>query len=132
MTVRLSLFHPEVATRSCDDCKKWQYRPDGTLMIRGRPQDGGKPILRTTPTPCFECPKVPADATERSSEYAQEPSARSWKIYRHYRECRAVRQFPEDDLVRRHAGIIRRIEAAWERQPLLTLGYILGAKLSGG
>ena len=35
--------------------------------------------------------------------------------YRHYMECKAVGRFPDDPIVRRNAGIIRRIEDAQER-----------------
>jgi hypothetical protein len=35
--------------------------------------------------------------------------------YRHYQECQAVGEFPDDPLVRRHARLIREIEQGYER-----------------
>ncbi len=126
-------FRPEFFGRTCADCKRWLYRPDGTKMVRGRPQDGGKPIPRPEgqPTPCHECPKVPDDAPEKSSQYALEPSERSKAAYLHYLECVAVGRFPDDPIVRRNAAIIRRVEQMWERQPLQTLLTLLSRGSDG-
>ena len=41
----------------------------------------------------------------------------SANVYQHYRECRAVGQFPDDPLVRRNAAEIQDVEeryAKWE------------------
>lgn len=120
-------FRPEFAGRSCADCKRWLYRPDGSKMVRGRPQDGGLPMLRPQgqPTPCHECPKVPSDAPERTSAHAIEPSEKSWLAYQHYLECAAVGSFPDDPIVKRNARVIRQVEQMWERQPLQTLLTLL-------
>lgn len=37
------------------------------------------------------------------------------EAYRHYKECQAVGNFPDDPLVRRHADVIRSIEQGYER-----------------
>lgn len=120
-------FHPEFAGRTCADCKRWLYRPDGSKMVRGRPQDGGLPLARPPgqPTPCHECPKVPDDAPERTSHYAIEPSEKSKQAYQHYLECAAVGNFPDDPLVKCNARIIRQVEQAWERAPLQRLLALL-------
>lgn len=102
-------------------------------MTRGRPQDGGLPLLRPKgqATPCHQCPKIPADAQERTSRFAQDPTERSWRAYGHYLECAAVMHFPDDALVRRNAAVIRRIEKAKDRLPLLQLVAVLGGKIEG-
>lgn len=53
----------------------------------------------------------------------------NWQAYEHYRECRAVGQFPDDPIVRRNAATIRQIEDAYDRQqisePIETLVQLL-------
>lgn len=107
--MRLLLLHPEVAGRSCEDCRLYLYRPDGTRVTRAN----GKIQCRRPPgqpTPCEDCPKIPKDAPERSSKYAADLDERTWKIYVHYLECKAVGSFPADGWVRRHAALIRAVE----------------------
>lgn len=49
-------------------------------------------------------------------------SEQNWQAYTHYLECRAVGEFPNDPIVRRHARLIRQIEDAADRQTLLRAG----------
>jgi hypothetical protein len=74
---------------------------------------------------------VPRDAPERTRAHAVEPTGRSWRAYRHYRECRAVGRFPDDPLVRRCAALVRQFEEVLERRPLEELLAFLGAKAGG-
>jgi hypothetical protein len=134
--VRLLLFHPEVAHRSCADCKKYLHDDRGEFFgdIVRRPLKIGLPLLRPpgTPTPCFICPKIPDDAPERSATYATDMTERNRQVYRHYQECRAVLRFPDDPLVRRHAAIIRGIEDVYYHLRMLgkldVIAQALGVK----
>lgn len=72
------------------------------------------PLLRhpTIGPPCVAslkgCPVGHIDRPKRLTPTGQ-------AIYNHYLECRAIGQFPDDPLVRRHAAIIYRVEQAIER-----------------
>lgn len=68
----------------------------------------GLPILRKPgePTPCrlpIGCPK----GTPEDSKALTEKNAMA---YRHYLQCKATGNFPKDEIVALHAGIIRSIE----------------------
>lgn len=58
--------------------------------------------------PCKTCPKIPK-GDEPFPHNAQELSDKNWKAYQHWRECRAVGNFPDDAIVRRNAAIIQAI-----------------------
>ena len=68
--------------------------------------------MANQPTPCSWCPKQPLSVPdgERSPSTAVELSDANFLAYRHHGECAAVGDFPADDVVRRNAGVIRRIE----------------------
>ena len=116
----LQLCHPEVAYRSCEDCKAWMYDDNGEVN-RDR---NGKPRARPkgAKTPCeypgqykdadhpagTRCPKV---SPESNAELSQE----NQMSYQHYLECRAVGQFPDDGIVRRNAATILQIEQMVDR-----------------
>lgn len=128
--VRLLAGGSPFAGRSCADCARWLYKDDGAVLTRGRER---VPVPRPpgTPTPCHECPKVPADAPARTREHAVEPSEGSWRVWRHYRECKAVAwQVPEaaDPIVRRHAGLLAPAEEAYAGAPLRQLVTLLLAR----
>ncbi len=95
------------------------------------------------PTPCGSCPKIPPD--ERVLPWARSPcvgrryeaTARTRAILHHYEECRAVGQFPDDALVRRHAAILHQIDRAHEQaqgrqQTELMLTALGLSRLGGG
>lgn len=65
--------------------------------------------------PCETCPKVPKTAPVKSPYAAEELDERGWAAYRHYRECKAVGQFPDDDVVRVVAGVISEAHREAER-----------------
>ncbi len=102
-----------MAGRSCEDCRTFVY----DLETGQRKKDRKGAWLRRPPappgvltTPCHQCPKVPTDAPEKHWRHAQDLNPRSLRILQHYRECKAVGQFPDDPLVRRHAALIRELE----------------------
>lgn len=108
----LTLAHPLIASRSCSDCKQWMYNEDGTQTER--PVGSGQPVRRPLgmATPCWSCPKIP-QGREPCPESALELDERMAKVYQHYRGCKAVGRFPEDDLVTDHARVIGEAEDAF-------------------
>jgi hypothetical protein len=76
------------------------------------------PVINETKfTPCEACDKIPEqiilpDGTTLDKrptnrkllrQFACELSSRTWQAYQHYRRCRAVNQFPDDELVHENA-----------------------------
>lgn len=113
--MRLILLHPEVASRSCEDCQRYAFDDwPGRFAAKPMTMASGRIVLRATGSkpPCRACPKQPASVpeAERSPATAAELSPRNAEAYRHYRECRAVGDFPADPIVRRNAAIIRDAE----------------------
>ena len=105
------MLHPQVAVRDCNHCKAWQYDEEtGEVTKRG-----GQPVKRPDPskTPCrlrgIGCPKGTPENPK--SLYPKNQHA-----YQHYLECRAVGQFPDDPLVKKHAAIIHMVEDSVEKQ----------------
>lgn len=47
---------------------------------------------------------------ERSPATAEELSEKNWRAWGFHQECAAVGKFPDDDIVRRNAALIKRIE----------------------
>jgi hypothetical protein len=111
--VALVLLHPQVAARSCTDCVRWLHDDAGDEFgpVTRRPARTGSPVPRPAgmPTPCHRCPKTEGEPV-RTREHARELTPALRACYMHYLECRAVGRFPDDDLVRRHARIIRSVE----------------------
>lgn len=107
----LAILHPEVAWRDCDSCQKFLYTDAGELSI-GR---DGLPELRARGcfAPCRYTRKGCPKGTPENKRSLSEVNAQCWE---HYRECRAVGQFPDDPLVRRHASLIREVEDFCHRQ----------------
>ena len=75
----------------------------------------GLPVVRTGPTPCGTCPKIPSFEPVKARAYAVELSPQNAQAYQHYLECKAVGEFPPDPIVRRCAGFIRQVEDAHGR-----------------
>ena len=109
--MRLAILHPEVAFRECTDCEMFVYDE----KTGERATSGGKPIRRPAGTfpPCRHraggCPKGTPEESKALTE-------KNWKAWEHYRECRAVGQFPADAIVRRNASIIRAATDAAENE----------------
>lgn len=84
------------------------------------------PRPRGVGTPCSYCPKQPDDIPERerTPSTAIELSEQNTLAYIHYLECRAVSDFPKDDIVRRNAAIIREAQLAAERIERIKLSLI--------
>ena len=108
----MRLLHPEVATRSCADCKKWEYYTDGEKAgQRVKRKNRDEYMERRSPLPCdtptIGCPKGhhtdPIELTEEN--------VLAWY---HYKQCSAVgfRDVERDDpIVRMNAAILKMVES---------------------
>jgi hypothetical protein len=134
---QLVLWHPVWGNLSCADCMK--YRPDSDGILLRRPHNRG-PLQERFPgelTPCFSCPKISEVNRARTSlpvvelrEYAVELSDRNRQALRYHQECLHLGgRFPEDPLVRRHAGVIGPLLDAYKQSKLDRVYYLLGGKL---
>jgi hypothetical protein len=139
--VRLILAHPEVSDRSCADCRKWVYEDTAErLSSRKSLLPSGEPMRRVVPDsmPCHLCPKIPRGSVPRGEtpgpQHAVELSLKNAQAYWHYRECRAVGEFPRgpdgriDPIVRRNAALIAGVEQAVERDRIESLIVLLSLK----
>lgn len=131
--MRLILLHPGVARRACETCVRYLHHEHGPqageVVTRG-----GKPVPRTPGSrpPCNSCPKIPPGADPRP-ENAAELVGRAADAYRHYLECRAVSQFPDDPIVRHTAVMVRAAEDAAQRADSRRLALtVLGRSFGGG
>ncbi len=105
----LMLAEPVWASRSCDDCEKYIYGENGDRR-ETKISGVSLPLLRPSnaPTPCYKCPKIPKGQPLRRQS-AIELTDRNYAAWQHYRECRAVGQFPDDAIVRRNAGELHEV-----------------------
>ena len=106
----------------CEQCQRYVYQDTIQEMSGVYPLIDKRtqlPLLRPPGgrLPCHRCPRVAhVGAKDKHPGNAVEITDRTWKIYRHYRECRAVGQFPDDPIVRAHAAEIRAVEDQLERR----------------
>lgn len=91
---------PRLATRDCGDCKTYWYSEQTGLPILNN--DGTK-MLRDGPTMC-QTPEGCLKGTPEKTNALNKTNLWAW---RHFRDCEAVGQFPNDPIVRRNASIIR-------------------------
>lgn len=93
--------NPKLANRSCDHCMKYWYSDKtGDVLL----DNSGKPQLRIAPPACRTqtgCPKGTPE-NQKSLNRANRLAVK------HYQECKAVSQFPSDQLVRENAVVIER------------------------
>lgn len=109
----LILAHPEVAYRSCQDCKAWifDHKTGKKEMRNGQPI----PRLPGVKLPCEISAGLPEDVRERACAKicptaGVELSEKNWQAYMHYLGCKATSLFPDDPIVRRNAAIISQQE----------------------
>lgn len=103
------------------------FADDGSLIRK--PAVVGLPALRPAgvPTPCGKCEKVPRHARaaalpwQELRKLAEEMTPANRAAWGFYRACRATGTFPDDPLVRWYSVIIRDVEDAAERLPLVRL-----------
>lgn len=125
--------HPEVANRPCEACIFFMYDHKTGRLERDRE---GKPIPRPphSKAPCEYAKNADVETRKKacakvSPDFGIELSERNKQAVQHYKECRAVGQFPEDDIVRRNAAIIRDLEDRHEAEQLQRT--ILDAMVAG-
>lgn len=124
--------------RSCADCIRWEFddEEDSPPGRRGLPvldDDGRTPVPRGGNPPCRRCLKVPAAtriAKQKSGDRvtpddAIEPGYAHRLAVEHFLECEAVRQFPDDGWVRRHAALIRPLLHLVENRPIREMNDLL-------
>jgi len=99
--------------RDCKACWKYQFHEDGDQ--KGLPRLWrGEPLRRPEgyPPPCLtkglSCKKGTID-----NQNVLTPT--NAKVVMHYRECRAVGDFPDDPTVRANAAIISEVERMLDR-----------------
>jgi len=113
--IQLAILHPQVAYRDCADCEKNLYDADTGERQLDR---NGNPIPRVKGTfaPCrYIDPRQPEGRCPKGTpEKSKALTDRNVLAWQHYRECKAVGQFPDDPIVRKNAGLIRQIEDAME------------------
>lgn len=110
----LSIAHPAVANRSCEDCLKYIYNHEtGKRQLDPK----GNPIPRPAggKAPCQATVGAPREVRERicakiAPDAGVELNEKNRAAHEHYQECKAVGVFPDDSIVRRNARIIRQIE----------------------
>lgn len=109
--MRVKILEPKW-DRSCDDCRKWIYTDEGEVST----DNHGKPHVRhpRMPLPCALCAKIPDDVKKErgravSWRDAIDLSEKNLRAYHHYQKCRAIGRFPDDELVARHAVIIKSV-----------------------
>lgn len=92
------LNHPEVASRSCEECKLFVFDETGKKMMRG-----GKPVKRPQGAvpPCRQCPK---ESPEKAHEH--ELSPRNQQVVAYYLKHRAAGGLPMDELTQSRLAIV--------------------------
>jgi hypothetical protein len=113
------LRHPEVANRSCDECKLWQFNEkDGLTGKKGQiAERAGHKLRRIGAPPCKTCPK---ESPEKAKEH--ELSERNYRTLELYYASRAMScanltdDMKRDAIVQRNFAIIDRIVRAYESE----------------
>lgn len=111
-----------MAYRPCDLCLKFIYdHKSGRIDLDkdGKP----KPRVPGVKLPCQVSEGMAYDVRQRacakiSPESRLSLNERNQQAYEHYRQCRAVGQFPDDPIVRRNAAIIRALEDEYDADRL--------------
>ena len=105
--VILDTTNRKIARRNCDDCKAYFYNEETGLPIISNVT--GLKEKRSGVTMCQTPEGCPKGTPENPKTLN---NANGW-AWRHYRDCAAVGQFPDDPIVKRNASIIKAaIEAA--------------------
>lgn len=97
--VRLMALYPHFSRFSCESCRYWWVDPRSGTTARYNDQ----PLRRQGETLCETPQGCPA------GHYTQQRrlSEKNVQAFRHYLECVAVGEFPDDPLVKHHARLIR-------------------------
>lgn len=107
------LKHPEVATRSCDECKKFVFDKDGKKIRR---RGGGYQTRNGALPPCRLCPKV---SPEEAHKF--ELTTRNYRLYTVYKMIQATKgrylsdEQMRDPLLAENLAIIYEIQQSRDR-----------------
>lgn len=96
---------PVLAGRDCGDCQRWLYDEETGFPARDA---AGELIERhpSNPPPC----RRPRGCAKGTPEQPRTLSPKNWQAYLFHLECVACGSFPDDELVRRNAGLIEMAE----------------------
>lgn len=108
--VLLEKQNPQIAKRSCTDCKKFWFNETSGQIIKVN--STGENMLRVGPTLCESEEGCPKGTPEQSKALSKN---NRW-AYLHYLECKAVGSFPDDSVVRSNAVTIERAIARAARK----------------
>lgn len=121
----MALLSPEW-DRPCAVCESYIWETDEPGRVKRTPD--GNPVERLSPmvpTRCAECAKVPTWAKKAGKDWRElrklaqedmtEENREAWEFYK---GCAATGRFPDDELVKWYAGVIRDVEREAERRPL--------------
>lgn len=94
--------YPWLARKSCDYCRKWWWSPLTNVLARDG-VDG--PAFERDPAQTLLCAdgRCPKGTPEKPKTLSMK-NRWAWK---HFQQCEAVGQFPDDPIVRRNAQVIR-------------------------
>ena len=125
----LQVLHPEIANRDCKHC--WLHQYDEStgkpVLFRGEPL---KRYASTPPPCCLRDSEGKSKCLKGSPDDGADLLIKNAIAWRHYRQCKAVGQFPDDLIVRRNAAIIADVENAMERRRDMELSAILKAMVA--
>lgn len=114
MGVGLRLAHPNLP--SCEDCKRFMI--DTKTWTPLVPQGRNEPTLRPkgTPTPCWQCPKIPKGA-KPCPENAQQLSTKNQQALWWYWRTKAdgAGALPQDEVSLRNNAIIAMVMESHDR-----------------
>jgi hypothetical protein len=113
------LRHPEIANRSCETCKQWQFNDrDGLTGKKGEiAERAGHKLRRIGPPPCKTCPK---ESPEKAHEH--ELNDRNYKTLELFYAARAMNcsnlsdDLKRDAILQRNFSIIDRIVRTYESE----------------
>lgn len=104
------MSNPKLASRSCDDCKKWIYIEDGERAGEIATRRGKKVPRGSVPTPCNRCAKKSPELA-----YQYELSDRSFELIDIYWQSKSI-AVKVDCATAQYLGVIARVYAEHEEQ----------------
>jgi hypothetical protein len=113
----LQRLHPEVAGRSCDDCRKYIYTAAGEIDTYQDLDESGAVVKRPKErlpgirTPC----DTPTGCPKGHYTAPFELSSRAASALDYYRRCRAVGRFEDDEWLTTYATAIDGAERLCDR-----------------
>ncbi|MCH9725557.1 MAG: hypothetical protein K0U86_11750 [Planctomycetes bacterium] len=122
--MELLLFHPKVAFRDCEHCLDFVYNEEtGQTRVTSRGECCKR--LPTVPAPCRTSKGCPKGTPENQNVLSE----KNMRAYQHWKECKAIGQFPDDPTVRRNAVIIQELtDIAAEQRQFQVMSAMMGGR----